>query len=110
MTIENNDNFDITLVFDEKYESFGEFYISTREKIFRELLFLFELISSKENHEASICVSATINDVSFSTNLTYNLSNVYLISEVILPYFEEKEDFETCSEIVKLMNKLKINQ
>jgi hypothetical protein len=105
-TIDFNES-DITLNFDIEFDNFQHFYFNTKDEIFSKIIELFRIIKEKETHEATLTVSAKIDKHHFSTELRYDLNNLGLLNDVILPYFEEREQYEVCSSVSELIKNFK---
>ena len=99
--------FDKTLVFEENFKDFNDFYERTKEKIYNDVVDLFESIITKEKKEFNISLSGNINDIFFKSHINYGMSDIHLLNDVILPYFVEKEEYEKCEKISIIYNKLK---
>jgi len=94
------------LIFKKKYKSYGQFHSENREKIYKTIIELFKEFSLVKNKTLSMTISADIENIEWNTELCFNRGESYILKKDVMPYFEEIEDYETCSEIINLSKSL----
>lgn len=99
---------DITLIIEKEYQTFNEFYSENKCDIFSAFLDLFQIMDKeRERNEFVLEVVWKIKKSTITTEYQYDRNSTHLLEEVLLPYFEEIEDYETCQLILKLNENLK---
>ena len=96
------------LIFKKRFKSYQQFHSENRGKIYRTIIDLFKEFEKINNKNLSISISANIESIEWTTELTFNRSEYHLLKKDVMPYFEESEDYETCSEIIKIGKNLTI--
>jgi hypothetical protein len=96
----------ISIQLDKNYDSFKEFYDENMFEIYKSVVNLFEFVSEKKDKKYTLHIDAKINDLEWGTDLTYGKENSEILIRVLLPIFENVEDFETCIKIRDLYNKI----
>jgi hypothetical protein len=89
-----------------EYPDFLTFCNDAQEIIYRKMIDVFE---SLQNDDISLSVIANIEGFKFDTVLNINKARSTQLMDVILPFFEEMEDYKTCDRILKLYNRLQEN-
>jgi hypothetical protein len=101
----------VPIVIDNDYSSFHEFYSKEKRVIYKKIIDVFEEILKENIKEKKLLVIARIDGVSFDTDFQIDRDNKKLLTDVIIPYFEEIEEYELCSKIITIISELnKINQ
>ncbi len=94
------------LVFKKKYKSYHEFHNENKEKIYKSIIELFSEFQRVRNKTLSITISAKIENIDWTTELIFNKNEVEILKKDLMGYFEDIEDYETCSTIISLSNNL----
>lgn len=104
----NDKQYDVILNIENEYDSFLEFYTDNKKNIFLNFIELFKQMNNIHNKNLfSLCINWKINDLVMSTDFTYDKTCIYMLNDIILPFFEDLEEYETCSDILNLYNQLK---
>lgn len=88
------------------YEDFSDFLENNKDIIYRKTVKLYREFLNTAETELRIVVKSTLNGRSWTTDLVYSKHNTELLGNDILDFFEEKEEYEICGEIVKIMKQL----
>lgn len=94
------------LIFKKKFKSYGQFHSENKEKIYKTIIDLFKEFNVVKNKTLSMTISANIENIEWNTELIFNRDESYILKKDVMPYFEEIEDYETCSEIINLSKSL----
>jgi hypothetical protein len=94
------------LIFSEKYKSYTEFHLKNKEEIYKSIVELFKNFIDTKNKTQSIIISATIENIEWTTELIFNKKEFNVLKNDIMPYFEDNEDYEMCSEIINVTKNL----
>jgi len=100
-------NFEIsglTLKFNTHYDDYGTFMEETRDPIYRTILLAFKEL--KEKDDAVVNVIASVGETDFESNLEFTKARLEILTDVINPYFEKLEEYETCAEVMKVFSEL----
>lgn len=103
---EEHDKYDIVLNVDIIYDTFNDFYNENKYNIYKKFIELFRIMSKSKKQKFTICINWNIKDATINTEYQYDKSCIDVLNEVLLPYFLELEEYETCGEIKKLYDKL----
>lgn len=90
----------------DSYDDFPEFYLKNKEEIYKNIVMSFKSINRKDKENVILILSAKINELQWETELKFNKKECFVLTRDILPFFEEKEEYEYCGEIMNLYNKL----
>lgn len=88
------------------YNNFSDFLENNKEIIYTETVRLYREFLKTNETELKIVVKSTLNGRSWSTDLVYSKFNTELLVTDILDYFEQKEEYEVCAEIIKITKQL----
>lgn len=94
------------LSFKKKYKSYSDFHAENKEIIYRTIIDLFKEFGVVRNKSLSFLISANIENIEWKTELSFNRNEIFLLKKDVMPYFEDIEDYETCSEIISLTKNL----
>jgi len=94
------------LVFKKKYKSYHEFHNENRETIYKSIVELFSEFQKVRNITLSITINAKIENIDWTTELMFNRNEVGILKKDLMEYFEDIEDYETCSTIKYLYRTL----
>ena len=97
----------ITLEIEKNYSDFKSFYKETKEIVYRKLVDAYEDVVKSD--DIILTVIGHIDGRPFETDFDNFKSNIELLKTVINPFFEEIEDYEVCSRIVKICQNLEKN-
>lgn len=99
---------DIRLVFKGKYSDFKDFYDENKESIYRSIIELFKKFETTTTRKKTLTLSvaAKISNLDWDTEFNFTKSESIILKRDIMPFFEEVEDYETCSEIISLHKNL----
>lgn len=90
------------LTFEKNYHDFPAFIEDCQDRLYRKLFSLFEEIYQSGPEEKRLKVSATVDKVKFESRFVISRETSELFTGVISKYFEEIEEYETCSKILKM--------
>lgn len=94
------------LKFTKRYKSYSDFHGDNREIIYKTIIDLFKEFKVVRNKTLSFLISANIENIEWKTELSFNRGELFLLKKDVMPYFEEIEDYETCSEIISITKNL----
>lgn len=95
----------LTLSFKDHFSDYKSFMDASRDPIYRTILNAFEELKKMES--VAINVMAHVDDTEFESELGFTKSNLDILTDVINPYFEEIEEYETCAKVMKLLSELR---
>lgn len=96
----------IALVIENNYSNFQEFYKNEKRQIYNKIIDIYEN-TLKENIDCQkLIVIGKIDGCTFDTDFEINKDNQYLLTDVIIPYFEKNEEYEICKKILELHSEL----
>jgi hypothetical protein len=98
------------LVIKESYKNFGLFYNENKTIIYKSIVNLFNSLKRRDKQNLVLILSAKINGLQWETELKFNRKESFVLVRDILPYFEDNEDYEFCSEINTLYEKIQTVQ
>lgn len=93
---------DFVLSLDGIYKDFTDFYGKNKETIYRSILNLFVELKSTTKSSLTLMVTAKIRGLEWDTDFTFSKKDAKSLIRDVMPFFEQNEDYETCSEIIKL--------
>ena len=99
-----------TLNITKNYPTFREFYDESKPLIYKTLLDGYRKISEDPEKKVDIRVNAIVEGLDFGANFLIEKENSEIVDRLInlyLPYYEGVEDYETCSEIKVIYEKIK---
>lgn len=94
------------LIIKNSYKDFKMFYSENKVAIYKSIVNLFNSLKRKDKQNVILIMSAKINGLQWETELKFNRKESFVLVRDILPYFEDIEDYEFCSEITTLYNKI----
>jgi predicted DNA-binding protein len=94
----------LTLELREEYDDFSIFIEKTRDPIYRAIINAFKNLEKTE--KISLTIKSNVADTEFKTAFEYSKNNADILKDIINPYFEMMEDYETCAEIMNLYSNL----
>jgi len=96
----------IKLEIDENYEDFNDFYQSNKETIYKNIINLFKGLKTSRKKFLKLLVQSKIDGLTWGTEFIFDKSQKQILVNDILPFFEEREEYEICSEIMKVYNSI----
>lgn len=97
----------LTLQFSQEYDSFDTFVQKTTDPIYRAIIDTFNDL--RRNGKSTLTVQAYIDGTKFDTVFEYTKNDAYILKDLINPFFEGIEDYETCRKIMDLYSELTQN-
>ena len=94
----------LTLKFKTVYDDYGTFMEETRDPIYRTILKAFKKL--KDRNKVSVNVFAMVEELEFESELEFTKENLNILIDVIIPYFEDREEYEICAEVMKIHSEL----
>jgi hypothetical protein len=100
-------NFEKTITIDGNYEDFKDFYDNNIQKIYDEIIECFKQLKDISIENVNLLVKAKIQNLEWDTEFKFDKMKINILIDDLLPYYEQNELFEKCSEIKNLYNQLK---
>ena len=97
----------LTISFTDHFNDYGTFMEASRDPIYRTILNAFKEL--KEKDRVSINVTAHVDNTEFESELEFTKLNLDILTDVVNPYFEEIEDYESCAKVMKILSNLRKN-
>lgn len=94
------------LSFKNDYQSYHEFAEDTRTDIYNTIYIIFQKLKTDKEKEMKLIISAKIEGIDWSTDLNFTKHDTIVIKRDLIPYFEQKEDYEMCSNLKELYTEL----
>ena len=101
-----DDTYDITLNIYVKYSGLEDFLETNKRTIFLNFIEIFRKMTVIEKPIISLCIIWNTDEIVMKTTYQVDKSDINILNEILLPYFLDIEDYETCSEIKLLYEKL----
>jgi hypothetical protein len=95
-----------SLVFEEKYKLYSDFYGKNKELIYQNIFEIFKEFKNTRKRILSLHISAKISHIDWDTELVFHKKESIVLKRDLIPFFEEIEDYETCHKINSLYNEL----
>jgi hypothetical protein len=90
------------LSFEGRYNDFTDFYDENKIDIYKSIIELFSEFKKNKKKSLNLQISAKIKGLDWDTEFTFKRDETIILTRDVMPYFENIEDYETCSEIVSL--------
>lgn len=84
------------------YSDFDSFMDANREKIYRGIIEIFNELKFSKKKSLSMELFANINGFNWDSEFSFTQDDAIVLTRDLIPYFQDIEDYETCSEIMKL--------
>jgi hypothetical protein len=81
---------------DMNFPSFPVFFDNSKQFIYKKMIDVFNELHDQKIKSKTLVVNARINGITFSTEFNINVEIPYMITEIIIPFFESIEDYEFC--------------
>lgn len=91
----------VPLIIEENYSTFQDFYQKEKPTIYKKIAEIFE-DSVRQDIEMKLIVLAKVNGSVFDTTFLISKDNESLITEKVIPYLEEIEEYEICGRLLKV--------
>lgn len=102
-----NKDDDVTVLnIDMNFPSFPIFFSHSKDTIYKRMVEVFQELIDNNIRSKILDVNARINGVTFSTKFNINVEIPGIITEIIIPHFEEHEDYEFCYTAMTVYEKL----
>ena len=101
-TTKRNQNIFKELKIEGKYYEFNDFYDSNKELIYKSIIELFHEFKKTRKKTLTLYVSAKIKGLEWDTEFNFTKNESFVLKRDLMPFFEDNEDYETCSEILSL--------
>ena len=105
-TTKRNQNIFKELKIEGKYNEFSDFYDSNKELIYKSIIELFREFKQTRKKTLTLYVSAKIKGLEWDTEFNFTKNESLVLKRDLMPFFEDNEDYETCSEIITLTKDL----
>jgi len=102
----NFDNTTNTLIIPTNYPNYPTFYNAEKKQIYLGYVEMFKKLARSIDKDKQLTVIYHIEEQSFTTNLVVNRNKIGVLKSNILPFFEQLEEYEICSDIVELYDSL----
>lgn len=98
-----------------EYSDFNDFFETNKTKIYDGIIYCFDLLSNSKRKTIKYLVTATtmsqsddsgIVVIDFKTEFFFKKSESSILIDYLLEHYEEIEEYEKCSKIINLHNKL----
>jgi len=96
----------IKLDIDEDYQDFNDFYQTNRETIYKNIINLFMGLKTSKKKYLKLVVHSKIDGETWGTEFIFDKSQIGILVNDILPFFEKREEYEVCGEIMKIYNSI----
>ena len=84
------------------YSDFDSFMDANREKIYRGIIEIFNELKFSKKKSLSMELFANINGFNWDSEFSFTQDDAIVLTRDLIPYFQDIEDYETCTEIMKL--------
>lgn len=88
------------------YEDFDDFYETNKKDIYLNTIKVFEGFKNNKKRVLSLYYFGLVNYLSWEAEFIINRKDKNMLIDFIIPYFENIEEYELCSEILKLYNEI----
>jgi len=99
-------NFEKTITIDENHGDFKDFYDNNIEKIYNEIIECFKQLEDISIENVNLLVRAKIQNLEWDTEFKFDKMKINILIDDLLPYYQQNELFEKCTEIRDLHNQL----
>lgn len=90
------------LSFEGRYNDFTDFYDENKTEIYKSIIELFSEFKKTKKKSLNLQISAKIKGLDWDTEFLFKRDETIILTRDVMPYFENIEDYETCSEIFEL--------
>jgi hypothetical protein len=89
-----------------RYQDFDEFYDTNKEIIYKKIIETFEGFAGTRKKVLSLYIQALIKGLEWDSEFVFYRDQSIVLTRDVMPFFEQKEDYETCIEIRNLYERL----
>jgi hypothetical protein len=89
-----------------RYNEFKDFYDTNKGLIYKSIIEVFHEFKKTRKKSLSLNISAKIKGLEWDTEFNFSRNETIVLKRDVMPFFEEIEDYETCSEILNLHKEL----
>lgn len=90
------------LIINGLYKDWKSFYEPNKEEIYKSIIEIFEEFKNTKKRSLILRMSAKFKNADWNTEFEFHRSETIVLKRDILPFFEETEDYETCSKVINL--------
>jgi hypothetical protein len=90
------------LSFEGEYSDFTDFYSENKSEIYKSIIELFSEFKNTKKKSLNLQISANIRGLDWDSEFNFKRDETFILTRDVIPYFEQIEDYETCSEIISL--------
>jgi hypothetical protein len=94
------------LIINGVYKDWKGFYEPNKEEIYKSIIEIFEEFKNTRKKSLVLKLSAKFKDADWNTEFEFHRSETIVLKRDILPFFEENEDYEMCSQVLNLHKEL----
>ena len=94
------------LIINGVYKDWKGFYEPNKEEIYKSIIDIFEEFKNTRKKSLVLKLSAKFKDADWNTEFEFHRSETIVLKRDILPFFEENEDYEMCSQVLNLHKEL----
>jgi hypothetical protein len=94
------------LIINGVYKDWKSFYEPNKEDIYKSIIEIFVEFKNTRKKSLVLKLSAKFKDADWNTEFEFHRSETIVLKRDILPYFEENEDYEICSQVLNLHKEL----
>lgn len=99
-------NFEKTINIEGNYIDFKDFYDNNIEKIYDEIIECFKHFKDSSIENVNLLIKAQVDNLEWDTEFKFDKLKIEILINDLLPYYEENELFEKCTEIKNLYDSL----
>lgn len=97
----------VSLVLEDDYEDFADFYGCNRIKIYNAILKLFQHFEKSSETVLELKIDAKITNIPWDTKFKFDVTtDVVVLKRDLLPFYVDSEYYEVASEILRLTKTL----
>jgi len=96
----------IKLEIDENYQDFNDFYQTNKDTIYKNIINIFKGLKTTRKKYLKLLVHSKIDGFTWGTEFVFDKTQKQILVNDILPFFEEREEYEICGEIMKIYNSI----
>lgn len=84
------------------YSDFDSFMDDNREKIYRGIIEIFNELKFSKKKSLSMELFVNISGFNWDSKFSFTEDDAIVLTRDLIPYFQDIEDYETCTEIMKI--------
>jgi len=96
----------IKLEIDENYQDFNDFYQTNKDTIYKNIINIFKGLKTTRKKYLKLLVHSKIDGFTWGTEFVFDKTQKQILVNDILPFFEKREEYEICGEIMKIYNSI----